>query len=143
MNLRYDEKKDVLTIDFRPPAGDIYELEADTFTAFVDDEDGLNKIIIKEARQFLAKAIAVTNAPPPLASEQAKPVWEEVDSSMITAFKYDGAKETLDVMFTRTGIYRYFEVPPDVVEGLRKASSKGSYMRYAIIDCYNYEQRRP
>lgn len=67
-----------------------------------------------------------------------KPVWEDVDSSMIGAFKYDEEAETLDVMFHRTGHHRYFDVPPDVVEGLREASSKGSYMRYAVINRFAY-----
>ncbi len=70
----------------------------------------------------------------------AKPVWEDVDSSMISAFKYDPINQELDVMFTRTGTYRYFEVPMDVVAGLRDADSKGSYMRYAIIDMFDYEK---
>ena len=68
----------------------------------------------------------------------AKPVWEDVDSSMISAFKYDPTSQELDVMFTRKGIYRYFNVPLDVVDGLREADSKGSYMRYAIIDMFSY-----
>lgn len=67
----------------------------------------------------------------------AKPVWEDVDSSMITAFKYHPESQQLDVIFNRTGIYTYFDVPADIVAGLRKASSKGSYMRYAIIDMYH------
>ncbi|MBK8902061.1 MAG: KTSC domain-containing protein [Anaerolineaceae bacterium] len=70
----------------------------------------------------------------------AKPVWEDVDSSMISAFKYDSAKKELEVMFTRTGTYRYFDVPEDVVKNLREADSKGSYMRYAIIDMFGYEK---
>ncbi len=59
---------------------------------------------------------------------------------MISAFKYDEATETLDVMFQRTGTYQYFDVPPDVVEGLRESSSKGRYMRSMIIDMYDYEK---
>ena len=69
-----------------------------------------------------------------------KPTWEDVDSSMISAFKYDPEAQTLDVIFNRTGQYRYFDVPPDAVQGLREASSKGSYMRHAIIDMYYYEK---
>lgn len=71
-----------------------------------------------------------------------KPTWEDVDSSMISAFKYDPEAQTLDVIFHRTGQYRYFDVPLDVVQGLREASSKGSYMRYAIIDMYSHEKKR-
>lgn len=74
-------------------------------------------------------------------SEQpAKPIWEEVDSSMISAFKYDPAKQELEVMFNRTGKYRYFDVPPEIVQELREADSKGSFMRYAVIDMFDYEK---
>ena len=75
-------------------------------------------------------------------SEAPKPVWEDVDSSMITAFKYDEATQTLQVMFNKTGLYTYLDVPPDVVAGLREADSKGSYMRYAIIDMYASQKGR-
>ncbi|MCP4419675.1 MAG: KTSC domain-containing protein [Chloroflexi bacterium] len=68
------------------------------------------------------------------------PIWEDVDSSMISAFKYDPATKELDVMFNRTGMYRYFDVPQDVIDDFREASSKGSFMRYAIIDMFDYEK---
>lgn len=73
-------------------------------------------------------------------TKSAVPAWEDVDSSMIAAFKYDPIKKFLDVMFNRTGIYRYFDVPQNVVEDLRAASSKGSFMRYAVIDMFDCEQ---
>ena len=73
-------------------------------------------------------------------TKSAKPVWEDVDSSMISAFKYDPAAKELDVRFTRTGTYRYFDVPQDVVDDLREASSKGSFMRNEIIDMFDYEK---
>ena len=75
-------------------------------------------------------------------TKTAVPIWEDVDSSMISAFKYDPAKKELDVMFTRTGRYRYFDVPLDVVEELRQSDSKGSYMRYVIINEFEYEKLR-
>ena len=69
-----------------------------------------------------------------------EPVWEGVDSTMIAAFKYDEEVQELDVLFHNTGHYRYFDVPLDVVEGLREASSKGSYMRAAVINLYSYHK---
>lgn len=69
-----------------------------------------------------------------------EPVWEGVDSSMIAAFKYDEEAQELDVLFHNTGHYCYFDVPPEVVQGLREASSKGSYMRATIIDMYAYSK---
>lgn len=47
-----------------------------------------------------------------------KPTWEAVDSGMISAFKYDPAKQELEVMFNRTGKYRYFDVPPGKCQSL-------------------------
>ena len=71
-----------------------------------------------------------------------KPTWEDVDSSMIVAFKYDETTKTLSVMFHKTGIYHYSNVPLEEVEGLREADSKGRYMRSSIIDCYPYTKGR-
>lgn len=59
---------------------------------------------------------------------------------MIAAFRYDETERVLEVVFCRTGVYVYFNVPPEVVEGLRNAPSKGSYMREMIIDFYPYRQ---
>ncbi len=75
-----------------------------------------------------------------ITEKNSTPEWEDVDSSMIAAFKYYPDTQTLDVMFHRTGVCSYFEVPPDVVEKLRQADSKGSFMRYAVIDRYYYEK---
>jgi hypothetical protein len=46
------------------------------------------------------------------------------------------------VAFHRTGVYRYYDVPPKVFEGLRDASSKGSYMHNYIIDVYDWSKKR-
>jgi len=45
---------------------------------------------------------------------------------MISAFGYDEAEGILEVAFHRTGVYRYYNVPLPVFEGLRDAGSKGS-----------------
>lgn len=63
-------------------------------------------------------------------------MWEDVDSSMIAAFKYDEETKILSVMFNKTGVYHYHDVPADVVKGLRDADSQGSYMRWAVIDMF-------
>jgi hypothetical protein len=62
--------------------------------------------------------------------------WEEVDSSMIRAFRYDESKQILEVKFQNADTYRYLNVPVEVVEGLRQAESKGSYMQANVIDVY-------
>ena len=142
MAMQYDKATDSLQITLGKAVGDAYELEAGNFVAIVDDDDGLVGIVIKEAGEFLKRATAVKliGDKTGKATKPSKPVWEDVDSSMISAFKYDEAEQVLEVAFNNSGIYRYFKVPPDVVEGLRKASSKGSYMRWAIIDMYLYEK---
>lgn len=62
-----------------------------------------------------------------------------VDSSMIAWAAYDKKEKVLEVEFINTGnIYQYFEVPYKEYKGLMEASSKGSYMRDCIIDCYGY-----
>jgi hypothetical protein len=50
---------------------------------------------------------------------------------------YDEERQILEVVFNRTGVYTHYDVPPDVVEGLHQASSKGGYMRSMIIGMYH------
>jgi hypothetical protein len=69
--------------------------------------------------------------------EHSVPVWEEVDSSMLLAFRYNAGTQELSVKFNNNTIYIYFDVPPSVVVGLRTAESKGKYMRSAIMGKYH------
>ena len=64
----------------------------------------------------------------------------EVDSSMIRAVKYDAKKQELEVWFNTGGVYCYEEVPQEVYDELLEASSKGRFMRDAVIDCYPYSR---
>jgi hypothetical protein len=64
----------------------------------------------------------------------------KVDSSMIYAFGYDEEQQVLEVVFKRSGTYRYRDVPKAVYEGLLSADSKGGYMRDRIIDMYSTER---
>jgi KTSC domain len=64
----------------------------------------------------------------------------KVDSSMIYAFGYDEQQQVLEVVFKRTGVYRYLNVPKEVYQQLLQADSKGSYMRDLIIDMYPTER---
>jgi KTSC domain-containing protein len=65
-----------------------------------------------------------------------------VDSSMISAIGYDAQQQVLEVVFKRTGTYRYHNVPEDVYRKLLGADSKGSYMRDLIVDMYPTERVR-
>lgn len=66
----------------------------------------------------------------------------KIDSSMIYAVGYDEQTQVLEVVFKRTGVYRYQNVPKKVYTQLMAASSKGSYMRDMIIDMYPTEHLR-
>ena len=65
-----------------------------------------------------------------------EPSWEQVESSMISAFRYDESKQLLEVKFQNSDTYRYLNVPVEVAEGLRQADSKGSYLQANVIDVY-------
>ena len=98
----------------------------------ITDEAGRLSLRLRPARAFMAHIQQ--------AVQEDGMVWYGVESSMIRAVGYDAAKRILDVAFHRTGVYRYFDVPPDVVEGLLNAESKGSYMRTWIINEYPWEK---
>ncbi len=146
MNIEYSKKNNTLTIRLSRKPFDDYTYEKDNFKVSVDDDDNLTKIVIANATQFLADAVAAGVV---IEKDTGKPrkqkggmVWYDADSSMISAFGYNEDEQILDVAFHRTGVYRYFDVPPDVFEGLRDASSQGSYIRSYIIDMYDYEKKR-
>ena len=145
MSIRYDEKSDILTITLGPEHYEAYELEAGDFAIVVDETDALVSITIANASRFVGRALAAgvkVEGAPMVEPPKSGMVWYDADSSMISAFGYDEAEGILEVAFHRTGVYRYYNVPLHVFEGLRDASSKGSYMRNHIIDVYPWEKKR-
>ena len=66
-----------------------------------------------------------------------------VESTAVYAFGYNDEHQTLDVVFYRSGVYRYFNVPRNVYEDWLAAESKGRYLHQAIIGSYPYERLRP
>ena len=141
MSIKYDEETDTLYLFFSPPMSGAFEYAADDFAVAINETGALQHIIIQKAEAFVAQARAA-GVEIETDEKLGQPVWEDVQSSMIAAFKYDESAQTLSVIFNRTGIQQYFNVPPKVIQGLRRASSKGSYMRYAIIDQFPEYQRR-
>ena len=141
MSINYDKKTDTLYITLGSEKAETFNHKAGDYSIHIDDVDGITKLTIRKASHFLKQAVSAGVQIDKSIGDQ-KPVWEDVDSSMISAFKYDETTETLEVIFHRTGVYQYFDVPADVVEGLRMSSSKGSYMRSMIIDTYDYEKKR-
>ena len=55
-----------------------------------------------------------------------------VSSSAITAVGYEGETNTLGVRYLDGSEYHYFGVPEDIFEGLRSASSIGSYFNQYV-----------
>jgi hypothetical protein len=145
MSVSYNQESDTLTIKLAPESyDDRYELEAGDFTVSIET-DSLVRITIARASKFLHRALAAgveVEDAPPVAPPHAGMIWHDADSSMISAFGYDEAEGVLEVAFHRTGVYRYYDVPLHIYEGLRDAESKGRYMRAWIIDMYPYEKKR-
>jgi hypothetical protein len=147
MTYRYDKTSDTLTVTLGSKRFDPSPFEAGDFTVSIDDADALVEIKIANATRFIAKALAAgvkvegIRVPEPAQSKEGM-VWYSADSSMISGFGYDESKGVLEIAFNNSGVYRYFDVPQTVFEGLRDAASKGSYIRDMIIDMYDYEKKK-
>lgn len=145
MPIRYDTENDTLTITLGPELYEAYELEAGDWSVVIDEADTLVSVTIARASRFVARALAAgieVEGAPTVEPTKEGMVWYDAESSMISAFGYDEAEGILEVAFHRTGVYRYYNVPLHVFEGLRDAGSKGSYMRACIIDMYPWEKSR-
>lgn len=72
-------------------------------------------------------------------------VMTKVSSSNVSAVGYDRPTQTLQVEFLPSGkrgarMYRYFNVPPGVVEAFYNAHSKGTFMWKFIRGIYSYKE---
>jgi hypothetical protein len=65
---------------------------------------------------------------------------EAVNSSGIKWIRYDEHTRTLDVAYTNSGEYRYFDVGPEVYAWLVKAESKGKFVNRLVKEKYRYER---
>lgn len=144
--ITYDRATDTLTINLRESEGELTPYRAGTFTVILGDRiDDVVAIRIGKASKFLARA-AAEGLPLPTEEgrEEQYPAgeWHNADSSMISAYRYLEDEQILEVMFNRTGLYRYFDVPRDTFEGLHAADSKGRYMRASVINMYHYVKGR-
>jgi hypothetical protein len=67
-----------------------------------------------------------------------------VDSTLLASVMYDVSESTLQLEFRDGAIYRYWNVPPAIHNGLLAADSKGSYFNREIRNCFQYIRlRRP
>jgi hypothetical protein len=145
MPVRYDKQSDTLAVILGLEDYDSFSFEGGDFKVRVNEADKLVAITISRATRFISQALAAgvkIEGAPEVKPAQSGMVWYDADSSMISAFGYDETEGVLEVAFHTSGVYRYYDVPQDVFEGLRDASSKGSYLRNMIIDVYSYEKKR-
>lgn len=65
-----------------------------------------------------------------------------VDSSWIRSVTY-ASDATLTVRFRSGAVYRYFTVPPSILEGFLTAPSKGAYFTHRIRSAFSHTQVVP
>jgi len=65
---------------------------------------------------------------------------ETVNSKGIRWIRYDERTRTLDVAYTNSGEYRYFDVGPEVYAWLVRAESKGKFVNRLVKERYRYER---
>lgn len=65
-----------------------------------------------------------------------------VSSTVLAAVGYDEDSRTLEIRFHSGAIYRYRDVPPEVVLELLTAESLGHTFTTTVRDTYGYERLR-
>jgi len=65
---------------------------------------------------------------------------KKVSSTFIDCIGYDGSRGLLYVKFKDGNIYRYYEVPEDIYNGILSASSNGRYFNKYIKNVYECER---
>lgn len=72
--------------------------------------------------------------------ELASAHMQPVKSKGIRKVAYDAEARTLDVEFSSSRAYRYFDVPPSVYAWLARADSKGRFINRLVKDKYRFER---
>lgn len=62
------------------------------------------------------------------------------NSCTIISIAYNMSTNTLELQFSDGSLYRYFDVPESVYEGLLRAESVGMFFNAHIRDAYRYER---
>ncbi len=57
---------------------------------------------------------------------------QPVTSSNLRSVGYDRHTRTLEIEFLNSGLYQYFDVPPEVFDGLMAAPSHGAYFEQQV-----------
>jgi hypothetical protein len=63
-----------------------------------------------------------------------------VNSSMMTRVEYDDATSELDITFVGGKTYRSFSVPAEIYDGLRHATSQGTFFNERIKDKFDFRE---
>jgi hypothetical protein len=64
--------------------------------------------------------------------------WIQLASSNLSRARYDPDTSTLEIEFKDGRVYQYFDVPPQVFEGLLSAESHGGFLHSQIKGHYRY-----
>lgn len=64
-----------------------------------------------------------------------------VESSNVREIGYDPDTSILYVKFKPDSLYKYFDVPADVWEDFKSASSKGQFVHQRLKGTYQYERQ--
>ena len=67
---------------------------------------------------------------------------QSVESSMLQEVGYDPERRVLEVEFASGEVYDYYDVPPEVYDGLLRAESPGQYFRDHVRGVYTYRRLR-
>lgn len=99
---------------------------------------GSAKIQLKEAEPDEDRTCTIA----PGTSHSRQVFWhmETVNSNGIRWIRYDERTRTLDVAYTNSGEYRYFDVGPEVYAWLVRAESKGKFVNRLVKERYRYER---
>ena len=68
--------------------------------------------------------------------------WRHLDSSNLSAVRYDSDEEALEVEFHSGARYRYENVPQVTVDALMEANSHGSYFHHNIRSEFEFVKTR-
>ena len=64
--------------------------------------------------------------------------WIPLSSSNLSRIRYDENTNTLEIEFQGGRIYQYFDVPVQIFEGLKSASSHGQFFSENIKGHFRY-----
>ncbi len=66
--------------------------------------------------------------------------WVPLVSSTVAKVRYEDGANTLDIQFQSGQVYRYFDVPRSVYDGLLRAESHGKYFNAEIKNKFKFRR---